>query len=285
VTKLVAIVGPTGSGKSALAMEVARRHNGEIICADSRTVYKGMDIGTAKPTHEEQAEIPHHLLDVVEPGETFTAVDFKVRAFKAINEINSRGNLPIVVGGTGLYIDALLFDYKFGSTADPDIRRELLEKSVEELQNLCRENDIEIPSNQQNKRHLVRAIELGGLLNHKKKLRKDTIIVGITIERSDLRERITSRAQSMVTAGIVKEVKSLSQQYGWENEAMTGNIYKVFREVVKGTKDIHQALEEVIRSDMRLAKRQGTWFKRNPHIYWDAQPGVLLTKIEQFLES
>lgn len=116
---LIVIVGPTASGKTTLAIELARRLDGEIICADSRTVYKGMDIGTAKPTEEEQLFVPHHLLDVVDPGERFTVADFKRLANEAIIDIIGRGKVPIMVGGSGLYIDAVLFDYKFAPVGTP----------------------------------------------------------------------------------------------------------------------------------------------------------------------
>ena len=111
--KLLVIVGPTASGKTSLAIEVAKKYNGEIICADSRTIYKGMDIGTAKPSKAEQQEIAHHLLDIIEPGEVFSAADFKKACVESVKDIRERGKLPIVVGGSGLYIDAYLFDYQF----------------------------------------------------------------------------------------------------------------------------------------------------------------------------
>lgn len=118
MSPLVVITGPTASGKTSLAMEVAKLFNGEIICADSRTIYKGMDIGTAKPTKKEQAAIPHHIIDVVEPNQSFTVADFKELALKAIDDITKRGKLPIMVGGTGLYIDSVIFDYQFGPAGD-----------------------------------------------------------------------------------------------------------------------------------------------------------------------
>ncbi len=282
--KLLVIVGPTASGKSALAMQVAQRHNGEIICADSRTVYKGMDIGTAKPSEADRERVPHYLLDLVRPDEKFSAADFRLRAEHAIDYINGKGKLPIMVGGTGLYVDSVIFDYQFGSPSDLARRIELEAKSVEELQEICRLNDIEIPINSKNKRHLIRAIELGGLPHRNGQLRHNTLVVGIATEKEKLRERIEQRAHAMLKEGIVDEVKSLSERYGWGSEAMTGNIYRIFKDVVAGDKTETQAIEEFVRSDMSLVKRQLTWFKRNPAIHWGSSE-QLMGLIDDFVKG
>lgn len=268
VPPLLVIVGPTASGKSDLAMQVAREHNGEIICADSRTVYKGMDIGTAKPSREDQAEIPHHLLDIVEPSESFSAARFKELANKAISDISNRGKLPIMVGGSGLYIDAVIFDYQFGDMADESVRRHLQQLTIPELQQICRDKNIKMPINALNKRHLMRAIELGGLPERTTVLRPNTLVVGISTDKEILQKRVIDRVYAMITAGILGETERLGAQYGWDAEAMTGNIYRVFHEVLEGTLTQDEAVEVVSRSDMRLAKRQKTWFQRNPYIVW-----------------
>lgn len=279
---LVVIVGPTSSGKSDLAMQVAREYNGEIICADSRTIYKGMDIGTAKPTSADQKEVPHHLLDVVAPDQHFSAAQFKDLANRAIADISNRGKLPIMVGGTGLYVDAVIFDYQFGEQADPKIRAHLQQMSVEELQQLCRVKNIEMPVNHLNKRHLIRAIELGGLPKKTTVLRPNTFVVGITTERDVLLQRIQARLHAMIDAGILQETKALGAKYGWNTEAMTGNIYRVFHEVLEGTLTQDEAIEVVVRSDMQLVKRQKTWFKRNPYIIWGTA-SELFKQIGDFL--
>jgi tRNA dimethylallyltransferase len=284
MSPLVVITGPTASGKTTLAMEVAKLLNGEIICADSRTIYKGMDIGTAKPSKKAQKLIPHHIIDVVEPNQPFTVVTFKKMAVKAIDDIARRGKLPIMVGGTGLYIDSVIFDYKFGPASDSKIRAELNLKTVEELQDLCKENDVPLPENSKNKRHLIRAIELGGLIQGPKKLRPNTIIVAITTSNEDLKQRIIYRAETMIDEGVVEEVRRLGKKYGWDSEAMKGNIYRNFRPVVEGTMDISEALELVIKSDMQLAKRQITWLKRNPYVIW-GNPSQLLLTIEHFVQQ
>lgn len=263
-------------------MQVARLYNGELICADSRTVYKGMDIGTAKPGQKDQQQIRHHVLDVVEPNQIFTAANFKRLALQAITDIRSRGKLPIIVGGTGLYVDSVIFDYQFGAPADPDVRQRLLTLKIEELQQICRDKNIEIPINSKNKRHLVRAIELEGLPKNTKVILGNTLVVGITTDKEDLRKRMTQRAEHMIKQGILQEVQALGEHYGWDSEAMTGNIYRIFKDVVQGRKELSEATDEFLRSDMALAKRQITWFKRNPHIIWDT-PDELLKVIQKFV--
>lgn len=280
---LVVVVGPTASGKSALAMRIAQTHNGEIIAADSRTVYRGMDIGTAKPTSQDQELVPHHLIDVRDPDEPFSAAEFKELANQAINDVASRGRLPIMVGGTGLYIDAVIFDYHFGPAADQAQRAVLNAMSVKELQDLCRQKNIDLPINNENKRHLVRALELGGLISHKKQLRANTFVVGISTERDILRRRVSERAKEMVTEGVLEEVKRIGQKYAWRGEALKGNIYRIFRGVIEGSKTIDEATEELIRSDMALAKRQMTWFKRNQFIHWSTNPEELQQQVDTFL--
>jgi tRNA dimethylallyltransferase len=213
---LVVIVGPTASGKSALSMRAARKIGGEIIAADSRTIYKGMDVGTAKPTVEDQRSVRHHLLDVVEPGERFTAADFQVQARAAMEDIWRRGRIPIMVGGTGLYVDSVLYDYQFGKDADPQLRQKLAEMTEEELYNHCVEHNIELPSDVKNKRRLIRAIELQGV-NRKRNdtLRPSTLVVGISTSREILQKRITLRANAMFDSGVVEEASSLARKYGW----------------------------------------------------------------------
>jgi len=282
---LLVIVGPTASGKSALGMRVAEKYGGEIIAADSRTIYRGMDIGTAKPSAEDQRRVPHHLIDIRDPDESFSAAEFKEFALEAIADIHARGKLPILVGGTGLYIDSVIFDYQFGPAADPTRRAELQRMSVEELQEICRKNDIDIPINSTNKRHLVRAIELGGLPHHEKVLRSSTFVVGISAKRDVLRGRVRRRADEMVNEGVLDEVATVGAKYHWAGEALKGNIYRIFRGVVEGHTSLEAALEEFVQSDMALAKRQMTWFKRNKHIMWSDDPDILFAHVDTFLRQ
>ena len=281
---IVVIVGPTASGKSRLAIDIAEHQNVEIICADSRTVYKGMDIGTAKPSAQDIKKVRHHLLDVVEPNQQFTAADFKKLANEAIVKIWERGNVPIVVGGTGLYIDALLFDYDFGLKADESKRAELSALTLEELWDLCRQKNIELPENYKNKRHVVRAIELGGIIRGKRVLRENTLVVGLSTEKSELVERITQRVDSMFRLGVLQEAEALGRKFGWDCQALTANIYLVCKQVLNGSLDLDQAKQLCIKNDLSLAKRQMTWFKRNNEVHWGDQ-NKLRDIIVKFLGS
>lgn len=281
---LIVITGPTASGKSALAMEAAKLHNGELICADSRTVYMGMDIGTAKPSAADQAAVKHHLLDMVQPDQPFTAAQFKRLALEAIDDISSRGKLPIIVGGTGLYVDSVIFDYQFGDPADPRRREELQSKTIEELQQICLENGYTLPENIKNRRHLVRAIEVGGVKTQKLKLRPNTLVVAITTERDILHSRIAKRVHQMVQDGVVEEARRLGIRFGWECEALTGDIYRVMRGVIEGDLSLEEGIEQCIIRDRQLAKRQMTWLKRNPYIVWGDVRQLSLT-IEHFVQQ
>lgn len=282
ITPLIVIVGPTASGKSDLAMRVAQKIGGEIVCADSRTIYKGMDIGTAKPSREDRALVPHHLLDVVTPDQPFTVAQFKDFAIRVIDDIWARGRWPILVGGSGLYVDAVLFDYQFREPANITERERLNALSIQELQAECGTRGIPLPENKNNKRYLVRTLETAGSLRQNRTMRHNTIVVGLTIEKEDLISKISDRADAMVAAGVVDEVKTLGQKYGWDSEAMKGNIYREFKEVVTGELSLEQAKENCIQSDKRLVKKQLTWFKRNPNIIWGT-PDQLQTRIDQFV--
>lgn len=265
---LVVIVGPTASGKSALAMQAAKAFNGELICADSRTIYKGMDIGTAKPSQQDQAEVPHWGLDLVRPGERFTAADFKYFAQQKIAEIRSRGRLPIVVGGTGLYVDGLIFDYEF-SKIDTKKRATFESWTLDALHEYCANNNITLPENQQNKRYVIQTIMRKNA--HAKRLESPpagTLVVGIATERPELEARIADRAGEMFTSGVIEEAQRLAAEYGWESEAMTGNIYPLIRQYLNGALSQAELVERFIIADRQLAKRQMTWFKRNQSIVW-----------------
>lgn len=269
VAPLIVITGPTASGKTSLAIELAKRYSGEIICADSRTVYRGMDIGTAKPTTEERRGVPHWGLDLVEPDHSFSVAQFKDYAVQKIAEIRARGKVPFLVGGTGLYIDAVIFDFQFGTKADESMRQRLSRMSVEQLQDYCVKNNVNLPENRWNKRYLMRAIERCNHDNTRNSTPdKQTIVVGIATKKELLRTRIESRAEQLFSGGVVKEATMLGEIYGWESEAMTGNIYPLVRHYLRGEIDDDELVRQFIISDWRLAKRQLTWLRRNPFIMW-----------------
>lgn len=266
---LVVIVAPTASGKTKLAVRLAKQFSGEIICADSRTIYKEMDIGTAKPTSEEQEGVPHWGLDLIEPGVRFTAADFKRFTEVKIDEIRARNHTPFLVGGSGLYIDSVLFNYQFDQNGNVHRRAELEAMSVEELQRYCVENNIKLPENTQNKRYLIRAIEQNGI-NYRRSSTpiSNSIIVGIATDKAVLDERIAHRVEQLFEDGVVKEAINLGKKYGWDNEAFTGNIYRVINSYLKGTITEAEMKKRAIIQDRQLAKKQRTWFNRNPFITW-----------------
>lgn len=266
---LVVITGPTASGKTSLAIRLAKQYNGEIICADSRTIYRDMNIGTAKPTMAEREVVPHWGLDLVSPGETFSAAQFKEYALQKISEIRSRGRLPFLVGGTGLYIDAVLFDFQFGDPPDSVLRCELEKKTVAELQYYCCKYNIKLPENNKNKRYLIRAIEQKNKNNrYEFMIRDNSIVVGIATNKEILRTRIMLRSEQLFSNNVVDEAIRLSRKYGWDNEAMTGNVYPLIREFLNKNITESELKRQFVVADWQLAKRQMTWLRRSPFIMW-----------------
>ncbi len=268
-TPLIVIVGPTASGKTSLAINLAEIYGGEIICADSRTVYKDMDIGTAKPSYEDCQRVPHWGIDLVYPYEYFSAAEFKQYSLKKIEDIRSRNKIPFLVGGTGLYIDAIVFDYKFGNKSDVK-KRTLLEKlTTEELWEYCSKNNIELPDNYNNKRYVIRCIEQGGINNSRKvEINNNIIVVGISTDRDNLRKRIKDRIEQFFDNNVVEEARILGKIYGWDNRAMSGNIYPILHKYIDNEINIEEAKVEIFYRDWHLAKRQMTWFRRNKNIEW-----------------
>jgi len=266
---LIVIVGPTASGKTGLSIKLAKKFNGEIISADSRAVYRGLDIGTAKPSIEERQGVVHWGIDLVNPGEYYTAADFKRYADAKIDDIRSRGHLPILAGGSGLYIDAILFNFEFGNLPIVEKRTTLQKMDILELQSYCVKNNIKLPDNIQNKRHLIRTIERGGIRGERsKRPPNNTIVVGITTLKKTLHKRITKRAECMIKNNVVNEATMAADKFGWNNEAMTGNIYSIIKKYKKCVLNEKEMLQEFIKSDMRLVKKQMTWFRKNPFIVW-----------------
>lgn len=251
LSPLIVIVGPTASGKSALALELAQKFNGEIIAADSRTVYKGMDIGTAKPTEEEQKLVPHHLLDLVNPDQPFNVVNFQGLALEKIKEIQGRGKLPIMVGGTGLYVDSVIFNYQFeGKNAE--------KSSV-------------------NPRHLAKPSDARG------PIRGNTLVLGMDVDKNLLEDRITIRVKQMVKGGLAEEVRRLVDKFGWESEAMTGVGYQEWKKYFESSQNLEETIELIAIHTRQYAKRQRTWFKRNPHIIWLQSSGQAQKIVTAFL--
>ncbi len=267
----LAIVGPTASGKTGLAIELAKKLNGEIICADSRTIYRGMDIGTAKPSNEEQDGVSHYLLDILNPDQSYSAAEFKHDSLKLIGQIKAKDKLPIVVGGTGLYVAGLLYDYEFLAGANNELRAKLEDKDIVWLQTELKDKDIEAYKSidLQNKRRVIRAIETAGLLKKRStKLADDWVLIGLNPPMDELEKRIKARTKQMLDSGLVDEVRQLIEQYGKELEPFQTAGYREVIEYVEG-KQTFEELEKLVSLHTRqLAKRQLTWFKRNQDIVW-----------------
>ena len=251
MNKTIVIAGPTASGKTGVAIEIAKEierraqaspegvfggfRGAEVISADSRAIYRGMDIGTAKPSMEEQQGVPHWGLDLVKPGERFTVADWKRYAEEKIAEIRARGNLPIVVGGTGLYIDALVYDYSFSE-----------ERKREQ--------------------------------SDRKEVCSNYLIIGVKWDVEKLRARIAQRVDKLFVQELFNETKELTALYNWNTQAMKSNIYQFAWAYLQGEYDLERAKELCTYDDWHLAKRQLTWFKRNKNIVW-----LSLAEIEPYV--
>lgn len=262
--KLLAVVGPTAVGKTALGIELAKHFNGEIISGDSQQVYRQLDIGTAKATPEEQAEAVHHLIDVRNVDETYSVYDFVQEASAAISDIVSRGKLPIIVGGTGLYLQSLLEGYHLGGQVDQEkvlaYRKELDLLSDDELFEKIAEQKIEIP--QINRRRAIRALEVAkfGKDLENKETDYDAYLIGLNDDRQVLYDRINHRVDLMVENGVLDEAKWLYDNYR-EVQAARAIGYKELFPYFSGEDSLENCVEKLKQNTRRFAKRQLTWFR------------------------
>jgi tRNA dimethylallyltransferase len=275
---LIVIVGETASGKSKIALELASHLNGEIINADSWSVYKGFDIGTAKPSDKDRAKVRHYILDVANPVEGFSAVEFKKLATKAMDEIYKRSKIPIIVGGTGLYVDSLIYDYSFLPPSSKSERKYFESLTLNELVKMCQElgydtDKIDI----NNKRRVIRLLENKGIYPKSKPLRKNTLILGIKVDPDILEMNIDKRTRGMLKNDLEKEVRSLADKYGWEIEPMKGIGYREFKDFFAGKINEQDLIDRINKNTVKLVKKQKTWFKRNKSIQW-------LTNRDEFVE-
>lgn len=265
--KTIAIVGPTASGKTSLAIKIAKELDGEIISADSRALYKQIDIVAAKPTKDEQATVKHWGIDLVNPDQKFSANDFKKYACKKINEIHKRKHIAILVGGSGLYVDSVLYNFSFASP-NLKIRKELEGKSVEELQKIIKDKQLSMPINNKNKRHLMRTIERLDHSIQSRALQADTIILGLNPGSIIIKANIKKRVDNMINSGLYEEIQKLLKLYSPYLESMKSNAIVAFSGFIDGSISEEQAIQLAIKMDISLAKRQITWFKRNKDILW-----------------
>lgn len=262
--KIIAVVGPTAVGKTALGIELAKRFNGEIISGDSQQVYRHLDIGTAKATLEEQAEAPHHLIDVREVDEAYSAYDFVKEASAAIEDITSRGKLPIIVGGTGLYLQSLLEGYHLGGQVNQEevlaYRQELEQLADAVLFDKIAEQGIEIP--ELNRRRAIRALELAtfGQDLENKETPYDALLIGLNDDRQVLYERINHRVDVMVEKGILDEAKWLYDNHR-DVQAARAIGYKELFPYFAGQASLEESVDKLKQNTRRFAKRQLTWFR------------------------
>ncbi|MGH7924992.1 MAG: tRNA (adenosine(37)-N6)-dimethylallyltransferase MiaA [Candidatus Binatus sp.] len=279
------IVGPTGAGKSALAVQVAERSECEIVNADSRQFYRGMDLGTAKPSAQDRSRVPHHLIDVRDPDETLDVAEFAQLARGAIEEIAARGRKPLVVGGSGLYLRVIRGGIFRGPVASPEIRSRLAkaaaENSVAQLHQRLREVDPEAANRigVNDLYRIVRAIEVFELTGetisaHQRRHRfadigYDTLTIGVEVERKRLYQTIDRRFDAMMAAGFVAEVRSLIDAgYSPEKPPLSTIGYKQIAAHLRGEIALDEAVALAKQESRRLAKRQLTWFRREPDIVW-----------------
>lgn len=262
--KIIAVVGPTAVGKTALGIELAKRFNGEIISGDSQQVYRHLDIGTAKATLEEQAEAPHHLIDVREVDEAYSAYDFVKEASAAIEDITSRGKLPIIVGGTGLYLQSLLEGYHLGGQVNQEevlaYRQELEQLADAVLFDKIAEQSIEIP--ELNRRRAIRALELAtfGQDLENKETPYDALLIGLNDDRQVLYERINHRVDVMVEKGLLDEAKWLYDNHR-DVQAARAIGYKELFPYFAGQASLKESVDKLKQNTRRFAKRQLTWFR------------------------
>lgn len=268
---VIVVVGPTSVGKTKLSIEIAKKINGEIINADSMQFYRKLDVGTAKVTKKEMENIPHHLFDILDVDSDYSIFDYQIDCRKVINDILKRGKTPILVGGTGLYIKAALYDYNLNYEKENNDYDNL---STEELYNMliCLDKDIDIDKN--NRRRLIRAInyykENNTSINNNKtdKLLYDTLFIGLTCERSILYDRINRRVDKMFEVGLEQEVRYFYEKNVYSKPLINGIGYKELYKYFSGEISLDDAKELIKRNSRRYAKRQYTFFNNQMSIRW-----------------
>lgn len=277
---LIAILGPTAVGKSALAIQLAQEFSGEIVSADSRTIYRGMDIGTAKPTRDEQRSVPHHLIDVVEPDETFTLADYQQRAYATIDAIHARGKIPLLVGGAGLYVRAVLEGLSIPRVEpNPARRAELEREDAAMLYARLQELDPRAANriDPRNKRRVIRALEVCesagkpiSELQTRVAPNYRTLRIGLTMPRAQLYDRINTRVDAMIANGLIDEVRGLiARGYSIALPSMSGLGYRQIVAYLNGATSMDEAVRVLKRDTRRFVHHQYTWFRLDdPRIRW-----------------
>ena len=283
--KIIVIVGPTAVGKTDLSIALAKQLNTEIISADSVQIYEGLDIGSAKPSAQEMQGIPHHMIDIVSAKDAFSVSDFLSKATEIIDRLHSQGKIPIVAGGTGLYINSLLFEMDFGESEADEAFREMLSalaesEGKEAVHNRLKEVDPVAAEriHPNNLKRVIRALEINHLTGKPtadfasapvRTSKYEVLLIGLTRPRESLYERINQRVDIMMAAGLVDEVKKLKKS-GLDDsfQSMQGIGYKEVLSYLDGASSYEKMVDEIKQASRNYAKRQMTWFKRYPEIHW-----------------
>ncbi|MBI3941728.1 MAG: tRNA (adenosine(37)-N6)-dimethylallyltransferase MiaA [Chloroflexi bacterium] len=284
VKKLLLIVGPTAAGKTALAVDLARQFPLEVVSADSRQIYRGMDIGTAKPTAAEQSAVPHHLLDVVDPNQTLTLAEYQRLATAAISEVQDRGNLPALVGGTGLYVRAVTAGFQIPEVEPDQTRRQVLEQEAESLgtealyQRLVQVDPVAASRiDSRNLRRIIRALEVVESTGQPFSAQQvhhpppwEMLWIGLTLPKAELDRRIEARVDRMIAAGLVEEVQRLlAEGVSPAQPALSGLGYRQIVAYLQGRLTLEEAILLIKRDTRRFARRQYAWFRlSDPKIHW-----------------
>lgn len=300
--KVIVICGPTASGKTALSIELAKKINGEIVSCDSMQIYKDMDIGTAKPTIEEMQGIKHYMLDFVSPDERYSVADYKKQAKQAIREIIEKGKVPIVVGGTGLYVDSLIYEIEYQDIEfDEKYRKQLEERSKKEglevLYNEAKKIDPEAITkiSPNDKKRILRILEIYNATGknkteQEKESRKDEVefdykVYAISWDREKLYDRINQRVDIMIDQGLIEEVQKIYSKYNKFPTAMQGLGYKEVLEYLEGKCNKQEMIDKIKQETRRYAKRQLTWFRKNKQTIWLDGQEKIQNNIEIILEG
>ena len=300
--KVIVICGPTASGKTALSIELAKKINGEIVSCDSMQIYKDMDIGTAKPTVEEMQEIKHYLIGYVSPEKRYSVADYKIDAKKAIKAIIKKGKMPIVVGGTGLYLDSLIYeieyqdiklDEQYRNKLEEEVEKQGLEKLYEKAKQIDPKAIEKISPN--DKKRILRILEIyhatgktkteQEIESRKKEVEYDYKVYALNWDRQKLYDRINKRVDMMIKQGLVEEVKQILDKYDNFPTAMQGLGYKEVVEYLNGNLTKEKMIEKIKIETRRYAKRQLTWFRKNKQTIWLNAEDMIQDNIQKILKD
>lgn len=298
--QILVIVGPTAVGKTSLSIRLAKDFQGEIISCDSMQVYQGMDIGTAKVTKKERMKVPHHLIDILPPDATFSVRQFQRLARETIREVQARNRLPILVGGTGLYVEAVTYDYQVPPVKQDAVFRRKYQRIAEEEGNEVLYEELKqvdpVTANRlhpNDRKRVIRALEVyygsgqpfSAFSQAKKPYYPCMLWVGLTMPRKLLYERINRRVDQMIEAGLIEEVKRLQKKgYNQELTSMQAIGYKEILSYLKGEISLDESIQRIKRGTRKYAKRQFSWFKRLSNIHWfDVTKNEVYKEIQQFV--